>query len=64
MQQMRSPRMVQNSCSVRVFLTGQLSMKESKRYPVFPWVTMVGKNDDKPLTGPILKLSCFLFLDF
>lgn len=56
--------MVQNNCSVRVFLTGQLSMKESKRYPVFPWVTMAGKNDDKPLTGPILKLSCFLFLDF
>lgn len=36
-------------------------MKESKRYPVFPWVTMAGNNGDKPLTGPILKLSCFFF---
>lgn len=37
MQQMRSPRMVQNNHSVRVFIIGQLSMRESKRYPVFLW---------------------------
>lgn len=52
MQQMRSPRMVQNNCSVRVFLIGQLSMKERKRYPVFPWVKWRVKTVTSPSQGP------------
>lgn len=60
MQQMRSPRMVRNNCSVRVFLIGQLSMKGSKRYPVFPWVTMAGKTVTSLSQGPFWNFFfCF-----
>lgn len=62
MQQMRSPRMVRNNCSVRVFLIGQLSVKGNKRYPVFPWVTMADKTWQAPhrAHSEIKLFFCFL----